>query len=637
MNVLSIENISKTLNDAPLFEGVTFGLEEGEHVGLIGDNGCGKSTLLHIISGKLESDTGKVNCANKAQILLLDQNVVFGKEDTVLDYLYKGTGPRFALLKQYHALLEEAADPKAQKQLANLTDRMEKDGTWNIESDFNSILGELGLHDVMDKPFVKLSGGEQKKIAIARILCEKPTILLLDEPTNHLDIDTIEWLQKYLSTSNMTIIVVTHDRYFLNVVCKKIIELDDHQIFFHPGNYNDYVIRRSKRLADNQKQQDRLKTILRREVEWSLRGPQARTGKDSGRQDRLVSMKEEQRNVLDVAQTQFTSQSRRLGKKILEVKHISKSFNHKNLFTDFSFSFTKGMKIGIIGGNGSGKSTLLDILTGNLESDSGSVDIGINTVFGYYDQKGRKLNSKKTVLEYVEDISERITLAPGQVVTASKFLETFSFPSSLHRLPISTLSGGQKRRLYLISRLMINPNFLVLDEPTNDLDVKTMENLESYIADFDGCTLIVSHDRAFLDHTCENLLILHPNEIEQFEGDYSSWKIEENNRETIRANEEKKEREKQAKKEQAKADNQHRKNKKKGLSFKEKKEFEGLEKEIAKSEQYIAQLEESFSSVEENEMGSLMERTAKYNQEKEHLESLEERWMELGELAEQNS
>ncbi|MCH3916657.1 MAG: ATP-binding cassette domain-containing protein [Spirochaetia bacterium] len=634
MNVLSVEQISKTLNDAPLFENVTFGLESGEHVGLIGSNGCGKSTLLNILSGKLETDTGKVSMSNAAQILILEQTVSFATDDTVEQYLYKAKSPRFKLLERYHKLLDKATEPATQKQLADLTDKMEKDGTWNIVSDFTSILGELGLSDVLNRRMATLSGGEQKKVAIARVLCGKPTILLLDEPTNHLDIDTIEWLQDYLSTSNMTMIIVTHDRYFLNAVCTRIIELDDGQVYFHPGNYDSYLLRRAKRIDDNQKQQDRFATILRRELEWLKRGPQARTGKDSGRKDRIVSMQEQQKNVQDIAQNQFTSASRRLGKKILEVRDISKGFAGQPLFKDFSFSFTKGMRMGIIGKNGSGKSTLLDVLTGHLSPDAGNVDIGVNTVFGYYDQKGRNLNSSKSVLEYVEDISERITLAPEQQVTAARFLELFSFPTKLHRLPISTLSGGQRRRLYLISRLLSNPNFLVLDEPTNDLDVKTMENLESYIADFEGCCLIVSHDRAFLDHTCQDLLILSNQHVERFEGNYSSWKVEENARK-----EEKQQQERQAIKAQQKAqersDAEKTKKSRKGLTYKEKLELKDLESNIAEKEKLVADLEASFATADTTELGTLQERTIAYAKAKDQLESMENRWLELSMLVEE--
>jgi len=635
MNILSCENISLTLNDEPLFQNVTFGLDERDHVGLIGNNGTGKSTLLKVINNKLESDTGKVSMANYAEIMMLNQVIEFDDGDSVRDYLFKGEGSRFERLREYYRLLEISDDESSHKRLAEITDEMDKDNTWNIESDFLSILGELNLSDVIDREMSTLSGGQRKKVGIARVLCSNPNILLLDEPTNHLDIETIEWLQRYLAASTMTIIVVTHDRYFLNAVCDKILELDRSQIYVHPGNYTDYLERRAQRLESMQKEQDRLSTILRRELVWLQRGPQARTGKDNNRKDRIMNMQNQQKNVSDVSQTRFTSTSRRLGKKILNVKHLSKAYGDNVLFDDFSYSFTKNMRIGIVGPNGSGKSTLLDIITGHLKPDGGTIDVGVNTVFGYYDQMGRNIDSTKTVLEYVEDISERITLAPGQELSSSQFLETFSFPAKLHRLPISTLSGGQKRRLYLISRLMKNPNFLVLDEPTNDLDVQTMENLESYINDFDGCSIIVSHDRAFLDNTCDQLFVLNKPKINEYPGIYSHYKedLENNNISFLKVEEEKVEEVKKEEKQSSKSYN--KRPRKKGLSFKEKKEYETITEEIDKLTTLISVLEESFADISENEYGTLEQRTKTYNDSKITLEEKEERWLELAEKMEE--
>lgn len=628
MNILSCENISLTLNDEPLFENVTFGLDERDHVGLIGNNGTGKSTLLKVLNGKLEGDSGNVSMANYAEMMMLNQIIEFDEGDSVRDYLFKGEGSRFDRLREYYKLLEISDDESTHARLAAITDEMDKDNTWNIESDFLSILGELQLSDVIDRPMSTLSGGQRKKVGIARVLSSNPNILLLDEPTNHLDIDTIEWLQKYLASSTMTIIVVTHDRYFLNAVCQKILELDRSQIYVHPGNYTEYLERRATRLESMQKEQDRLTTILRRELVWLQRGAKARTGKDTNRKDRIYDMQSQQKNVKDSEQAKFTSTTRRLGKKILEVKHISKSYGDNKLFEDFSFSFTKNMRIGIVGPNGSGKSTLLDILTGHLKQDSGSIDVGINTVFGYYDQLGRNIDSSKTVLEYVEEISERITLAPGQELSSSQFLETFNFPKKLHRLPISTLSGGQKRRLYLISRLMKNPNFLVLDEPTNDLDVATMENIESYINDFDGCSIVVSHDRAFLDNTCDQLFILNQPDINEYPGIYSNYKEDLDNNKIYFAKEEIIEEEKSNK-------NYNTRTRKKGLSFKEKKEYESLTNEIDKLTTLISVLEESFSDISENEYGTLEERSQKYSSSKIELDEKEERWLELAEKMEE--
>ncbi|MDC7250586.1 MAG: ABC-F family ATP-binding cassette domain-containing protein [Sphaerochaetaceae bacterium] len=615
MNILSVENLSLTLNDEPLFENISFGLDKYDRVGLIGNNGQGKSTLLKVLSKKIEKDEGLISTMNETEIGFLEQIVTYDENDTVLDFFYSSEGSRFKLLKDYYKLLE---DPIAnENKIAQITLLLDKDNIWGLENEFSSILGELGLYDINDKLMKTLSGGMRKKVAIARVLCNKPDILFLDEPTNHLDIKTIEWLQRYLAASTMTIIVVTHDRYFLNAVCNKIIELYNSQIFVHPGNYNEYLERKAKRLIDERKYQDRLSTILKRELEWLKRGPQARTSKDGNRIDRIKDMQCEQRNVGEKEQNNFSSNTRYIGKKILDVKNISKSFKDNLIFKDFTFSFTKDMRIGIIGENGSGKSTLLDVLTNHIESDSGIVDIGVNTVFGYYDQIGRNLTSNKTVLEYVEDISDRIVLSKKNEVSAARFLELFNFPTKLHRLPISTLSGGQRRRLYLLSQLMKNPNFLILDEPTNDLDVETIENLENYIEDFFGCSIIVSHDRAFLDRTCDYLLIIKDHQITQFAGNYtqysSSQLIEE----------------KTAKPKENNNYTKGNKKKKKGLTFKEKKELEILPNKIEETENLISELEESFNTIESTSLGTLEERTKLYELKKEELEILETKWLEL--------
>jgi ATP-binding cassette subfamily F protein uup len=615
MNILSVENLSLTLNDEPLFENISFGLDKYDRVGLIGNNGQGKSTLLKVLSKKIEKDEGSISTMNETEIGFLEQIVTYDENATVLDYFYSCEGSRFKLLKDYYKLLEDPITNE--NKIAQITLLLDKDNIWGLENEFSSILGELGLYDVNDKLMKTLSGGMRKKVAIARVLCNKPDILFLDEPTNHLDIKTIEWLQRYLAASTMTIIVVTHDRYFLNAVCNKIIELYNSQIFVHPGNYNEYLERKAKRLIDERKYQDRLSTILRRELEWLKRGPQARTSKDGNRIDRIKDMQSEQRNVGEKEQNNFSSNTRYIGKKILDVKNISKSFKDNLIFKDFTFSFTKDMRIGIIGENGSGKSTLLDVLTNHIESDSGIVDIGVNTVFGYYDQIGRNLTSNKTVLEYVEDISDRIVLSKKNEVSAARFLELFNFPTKLHRLPISTLSGGQRRRLYLLSQLMKNPNFLILDEPTNDLDVETIENLENYIEDFFGCSIIVSHDRAFLDRTCDYLLIIKDHQITQFAGNYtqysSSQLIEE----------------KTAKPKQNINSIKDNKKKKKGLTFKEKKELEILPDKIEETENLISELEKSFNTIESTSLGTLEERTKLYEAKKEELEDLETKWLEL--------
>ena len=630
MNVLSLENISKTLNEEPLFTEVSFGLDSGDHVGLIGQNGTGKSTFLRLLTGELLPDSGTIATARKSELIMLTQQMAYTEEDTVRSYLYKGEGKRISLLNDYHTVIGKKQDSQTKRELAELTDQLDLTQSWNLESDYTSLLGELGLYDKIDEPIRNLSGGMQKKVAIARVLCAKPTLLLLDEPTNHLDIETIEWMEKYLKDSSMTMIVVTHDRYFLDSVCNAILELDRGSMYLHPGSFTAFLERRAQRLSMMQKEQDRLSVVLRRELEWLKRGPRARTGKDTNRQDRIKGMLSEQKDVSETVQSNFSSSTRRLGKKILEVVDITKRYDGTPVIAGFSYSFSQGQKIGIVGPNGSGKSTLLDLLSGHTKADSGEIDVGINTVFGYYDQEGRNLSSDKGVLEFVQDISERILLSEGQSVTAARFLEIFGFPASMHRSSIATLSGGEKRRLYLISRLVSNPNFLMLDEPTNDLDLPTMENLEQYVQDFSGCTLVVSHDRAFLDLTCDELFVLDmEGNVSFYPGPYSEWRAAEKAHQEQLKKEELHQRATSERK--SKADPVSRKNEKKGLSFREKKELEELNHEMEALHALQKNLEDSFSDAQETPLGTLAARTETYHANVGKLEEMEDRWLELSE------
>ncbi|WP_332447568.1 ABC-F family ATP-binding cassette domain-containing protein [Sphaerochaeta sp.] len=618
MNVLSLEGVSKTLKDEPLFEGVNFGLEAGDHVALIGRNGQGKSTFLKLLAGQLVPDTGTIAMQNDTDLVLLEQQVSFPPDCTIASYLFAGNGKRIETHRLYHAAL---SDENQHTRLPYLTELMESLGVWNLEQEYQSLLGELNLEARFDQRMDTLSGGMQKKVALARVLAAKPTMLLLDEPTNHLDIQTIEWLEQYLKASSATIILVTHDRYFLDSVCQAILELDNGSVYLHPGSFFSYLERREERLERMQKEQDRLKTILRRELAWLKRGPKARTGKDSGRKDRIEAMLGAQMNVNEDAQKGFSSNQRRLGKKILEAEHLSKAFDGKPVIKDFSFSFTKGNKIGVVGPNGSGKTTLLDLLCGHLQADGGTLDIGLNTVFAYYDQLGRNLTSDKTLLAYVEEIATVVILGPKEVVSASKFLELFGFPPSMHRQSIALLSGGEKRRLYLVSRLLSNPNFLLLDEPTNDLDLPTMENLEQYVQDFDGCALVVSHDRAFLDQTCDELFIIGEDGSVRYETmRYSQW------RERQQSEPAKKETQ------PVKSVSSSRRTEKKGLSYREQKEFEELEATMETLQARIQALEASFSNAQATGEGTLSERTQRYHALRKELEQLEDRWLELAQM-----
>ncbi len=582
----------------------------GERLGIVGKNGAGKSTFLKIVARQLEPDAGQITINSSCRLAYLEQEIHFQEDCTLESFLLTGNDPHVKLLRDFqegnHSTFEE---------IENL-------GLWDIQDHYKSYLGELGVTEPMDKLMSQLSGGTQKKAAIARILAIEPNILLLDEPTNHLDIPAIEWLESKLTTGAFTILLVTHDRYFLDKICTKTMELDDRKAFFYEGGYSSFTEHKAERLNALQKQQDRLATILRRELEWLHRGPQARTGKDSGRKQRIEEMKSQQRRP-EEEQRDFSSITRRLGKKILELKKVSAKRGDKTIIQDLSIEFVKGMRIGVIGPNGSGKSTLLDLITGNLQACSGVVDTGINTAFGYYDQKSAKLPLEKTMLQYIEEIGENIQISQGFSVTPARFLELFGFPSSFHRLPISILSGGEKRRLYLLATLVSNPNFLVLDEPTNDLDIDTLCRLEQYISDFQGCVISVSHDRAFLDRTCSELIVMPG--ASRFKGNYTDYKAYE----TEKANLAKATKANSSAKNTSGAQTMSH-NKKKGLTFKEKKEFEDISARIEELEERKTELENFFMLGQADTLGEKTKEYAKVNSE---LESLYKRWEELAELA----
>lgn len=620
MNILSIENLEKTLKDEPLFENVTLGLESGEKVGIVGKNGCGKSTFLKTLSGEITPDEGKISLRSGTNIVMLEQNVIYPEGCTVMDYLYLSKDKNIETLKDYHKALEKG-DEKAYTALG---EKIEKENLWDIERSFLASITDMGEDFSPESRMDSLSGGEQKKVAIARAFALRPGLLLLDEPTNHLDIKSVEYIESWIKATSISVIIVTHDRHILNECCSTIWELDRRHFYRHPGSYSAYLERKEERIVMNEKEQQRLQTILRRELKWLMRGPQARTGKDKNRKDRIEEMQSSLEKVRDDKMTEFTSLERRLGKKILDLTEVSKKYGDRTLFSDFTFSFTKGMKIGLVGNNGSGKSTLLDIMDGRTLPDSGNVDKGVNTVFGYYDQLGRNLESKKTVLDYALDYGERVRYSKGEDVTTARFLEIFGFPSSMHRTPIELLSGGERRRLYLITRLISNPNFLLLDEPTNDIDIETMENLEEYISSFPGCAIISSHDRTFLDCTVDMLFVIENQKITLFPGNYTQWKEE---KERI----EKEERITETVKEKERTE-RHGKEKK-GLSYKEAREKEMLEKEIEEIEALIGKLEESFVTAEKTELGTLQERTKLYEDKKNLLDEKTERWLELEEKA----
>lgn len=601
MNALSIYNLAMSVKDDYLFSNVSFGLEIGDKLGIIGKNGAGKSTFLKLVAGVLQPEEGEITINSSCRVGLLEQDVRFPEGCTLHDFLRLSHDPHIEMLKRY-----EEGDQ-------SLMDEVERLSLWDIQDKYKRYLNEMGMESDLDRRMDTLSGGMQKKAAIARVLAINPAILLLDEPTNHLDIPAIEWLENFLKGVNVTVLLVTHDRYFLDSICSQIMEIDRRKAYFYSGGYTSFLEGREERINALTKEQERLENTLRRELEWLHRGPKARTGKDSGRKQRIEQMQEKRVRVEDEKTRSFSSVSRRLGKKILELENVGIKRGGKQILKNFNLEFVKGQRFGIIGPNGSGKSTLLEVLTGSLPPESGTVDTGVNTVFGYYDQSSMNLPLDKTPLEFLSEIGEQIVLSDDYVVTPARFLELFGFPSSFHRLPISVLSGGERRRLYLLSTLVRNPNFLVLDEPTNDLDIDTLRRLEEYILDFNGCVVSVSHDRAFLDRTCTELIVMP--EALRFEGTYSEYH-------EIKAEE----LSQSARKPQSEKPRHTTNRENKGLSFKENKEFEALTQQIEALETEKESLEDFFSSGSPDTTG---EKQRRYKELCSSLESSYERWEEL--------
>lgn len=620
MVLLSIEEISKTLKDEPLFEHVTFGMEEGERIGVVGPNGCGKSTFLKILAGRLPADTGTIANARELTVSVLDQRPEYTAGQNVSDFLLASDHPTVVLLREYHTLVHEHhLDTHASTQkLHELLETIERLHGWEIETRYASYLSEL-QGPSLDTPMNQLSGGMLKKVALARVLAPKPSLMLLDEPTNHLDIPTIQWLEKFLVQQQCSVILVTHDRYVLDHVCTSIMEFDRGAMYVHPGSYSQFLQRRSDRLSSEQAEQNRLKTVLRRELEWLSRGPKARTGKDSGRKARIEGM-QQSLTANENEATAFSSLNRRMGKKVLELEHITKSYDHVEVITDFSHSFAQGERVGLMGPNGSGKTTLLELISGRILADSGLLDVGVNTVFGYYDQLDEPMDPQKTVLEHISEIADVVTMKPGESISAARFLELFGFPVSFHRIDIARLSGGERRRLHLIGVLLKSPNFLLLDEPTNDLDIDTIRRLEDYLLDFSGCALVVSHDRAFLDRVVDTLFVFSAHgDIQEFAGTYSDY---ENSTEQDIVSAAKQ------KKQQIQSGPGSRlvqRDKSSGLTFKERRELTVILEEIDGIEKEIEMLESSFSDPEASP-DTLSVRTQSYHEKRALLDEKIERW-----------
>jgi len=525
MNVLSVDNVSKKYRDAPLFESVTFGVESDEKVGLIGVNGSGKSTLLKIVAGIVEPDTGRAALARERQVAYLPQNPQYDPDQTILDAVFAGGNTTMRILGDYEAAchdLTEAGghDTRLLERVAALSHELEAAGGWALENDARTVLTQLGIDDVGIK-MGAASGGQAKRVAIAHALMLRPDLLIMDEPTNQLDADTIAWLEEYLGRYAGALLLVTHDRYFLDRVTTRILEIDRRAVRSFSGNYSDYVRRKEEIEAERANAAQKRETIMRRELAWLQQGAKARSTKLKDRVERARQMMNAPVER-PAAELEIAMGSSRLGKKILEIDHVSKSYGRQALIRDFSYTLKPSDRIGVIGPNGCGKTTLLDIITGRVQADAGSVERGQTVIIGYYDQEARELPEERRVIDYVREVAEHTELADGSRINASQLLERFLFPVSVQYDLIGRLSGGERRRLYLLRVLMASPNVLLLDEPTNDLDITTLITLEDYLDSFPGCLIVVSHDRYFLDRLVDKIFKFEAEgRISQYTGNYS--------------------------------------------------------------------------------------------------------------------
>ena len=644
VNILSINNLAKIGREKPLFTQVSFGIQEGEKAALIGRNGTGKSTLLATIAGVLQPDEGSVVLNKEAGVSYLPQNPDFDCENTIREHIFKSNSPKLKLIREYEELCEEMAGSGSgseglQKRYEDSMLKMEQNDLWNYEAQISSILATLGIKDLSLK-MGTLSGGMIKKVALAQVLVEDTKLLLLDEPTNHLDITTIYWLQNYLHDTKRAVLMVTHDRWFLDAVCSNIYELARNHLKLYEGNYSKYLEKKEIEAEIEANAERRIESVLRFEREWLLRGPCARGTKIKARIQRDEQLINREKFQADKGFT-FEVKGKRLGGKILELHNISKNYLKGNspVIKNFSYVFTKGQKIGIFGDNGSGKSTFLNIVTGNLKPDTGSIDIGINTKFGYYTQNPFFKNTNLTVLEYIKETAEHMTLNDGKKeVSASRFLEEFGFEGKIQHSPVSTLSGGERKRLFLVRLLLENPNFLVLDEPTNDFDIFTMNILERFLEHYEGCLLLVSHDRYFMDKTVDSLFIMEENgDISGFVGkcsEYIEYREElKKEKQALRAASEPAEgvaEDRKAGWSEGETSPSCGKMEKKKLSFKEQKEFEQLNEEIPALEKEQKELEEKMASSNFEEARAAGER---YKKIAALLEEKYERWEELAERA----
>jgi ATP-binding cassette subfamily F protein uup len=634
MHYVSVENLAKSYGIQPLFENISFHLEEGDKIALVAKNGSGKSTLLNILSGKETADEGKLWINKDVDVVLFEQEPKFQEERTVLDNIFFHNHPIINAIKEFEVLSE---DPDSYRddpdKFTNALIKMDELNAWDFDARVKQIFGKLNIHQ-LQQPVRTLSGGQRKRVALARTLIDigfehKHVLLIMDEPTNHLDVEMVEWLEHFLDKENVTLLLVTHDRYFLDAVCNEIWEMDNSQIYIYKGDYQNYLEKKAARIENELSGIDKARNTYRRELEWMRKQPKARTTKSKSRQDNFYEVEKRAKQKIEDQQVELQMKMNRLGGKVVEMKKVYKSFDDKVILKGFDYTFSKGERVGVVGKNGAGKSTFIDIIQQIIPPDSGKINIGDTIVFGYYSQKGLVIKEDLRVIEFVKNIAEHFPLASGGSLSAAQFLQLFLFDPDKQYTYISKLSGGEKRRLHLLSILFRNPNFLILDEPTNDLDLPTLSVLENFLSEFPGCLLIVSHDRYFMDRLVDHLFVFEgEGVIRDYPGNYTQYRITQ----------------KEAPDERAKTpvgsiisppptNTSVASPTKQRLSFKEKREFEILEKEIAALTKEKQQITEKLNNGN-TPFEELQQLSSRIGQVTRELDQKEIRWLELSEMAE---
>ena len=624
MNYISVENLTKTYGIITLFEDISFNINEGDKIAIVAKNGSGKTTLLNILMGKDFADSGTVVINKDIQVVLFDQEIHFESGQTITEFIMSLDSPPMQALRNYQKSL--TSDDSEFMERAFI--EMENQKAWGLENEMKQILSQLKITDLTTK-MDNLSGGQIKRVALAKLLIEtrvehKHTLLIMDEPTNHLDVDMVEWLEQYLSRAMVTLLLVTHDRYFLDSVCDIIWEIEDKKLYVHHGAYAQYLENKSIREENLNATIDKANNLYRKELEWMRRQPKARTTKSKSRIEAFYETEKTAKMDTKKQELELDFGMKRLGKKILELRNINKKFGDKIILDNFSYQFQRGEKVGIIGKNGVGKSTLLNIIQGLETYDSGEIEVGETIKFGYFSQKGLTYKEDQRVIDFMKDIAEYYPLANGKSISASQFLKMFLFNEQTQYTTISNLSGGERRRLYLISVLFQNPNFLIFDEPTNDLDLPTLTVLESFLSQFQGCLIIVSHDRYFMDKIVDHLLVFEgEGKIKDFIGSFTEYRDQQaQNKNTKKSEPAKPTEEKQTK----------NTNSKRKLSFKEQKELENIEKEMPVLKEKQDEILEKLNN--ETDYNIISELSQQLEETTSQLEAHEMRWLELQEILE---